>query len=167
MQKHRIFVAIRLPEDIKKELLKYRHKWPELPARWTVENNLHITLKFLGYVAEEELLDVLNETEEFALKTPCFDIKLDKIRYFPDGKNPKYVFATGLPVGKQSGKYHVTLARIRMWDLKKMDPEDIPQIEENINLQFEVKSVEVMESVLKRGGAEYTILQSFDLNSEK
>ena len=32
---------------------------------------------------------------------------------------------------------------------------------EEINLNFEVNSIDVMESELKRGGPEYTILESF------
>jgi 2'-5' RNA ligase len=44
-----------------------------------------------------------------------------------------------------------------------MEPEEKPKIDEDISLNFQVKSIEVMESQLKRGGAEYTILESFEL----
>ena len=57
--RHRIFIAINLPEDIKKKLTDYQAKWLELPCRWTKKENLHITLMFLGYLSDEELLEIL------------------------------------------------------------------------------------------------------------
>lgn len=153
MQKKRIFIAINLPERIKEKLSGYRC---ELPAKWTKKENLHITLEFVGYIEDEELLEVLERTKELASRMPVFTLKLDKITYFPNKNKPKYIFATG-------GKYHVTLARIKQWQLRQMDLEDWPEIEKDIDLEFQVNSIEVMESVLKREGPEYTILQSYNL----
>lgn len=154
MKKHRIFIAINLPEQVKDKLTGFKY---EVPAKWTKKENLHITLKFLGNVWDEYLPDVLEETKKLALKTAPFVVKLDKIDYFPNKERAKYIFVTG-------GKYHITLARIRSWQFKEIDPEDIPEVEEDIDIEFEVNSIEVMESVLKRGGPEYTILQSYKLN---
>ena len=53
--RHRIFIAINLPEDVKKELAKYQEKWPEFPAKWMSPENIHITLEFLGYLTNENL----------------------------------------------------------------------------------------------------------------
>ena len=48
MQKrHRIFIAINLPNDIKKYLVGFEKKWLDLPAKWVNPENLHITLLFL------------------------------------------------------------------------------------------------------------------------
>ena len=62
--KHRIFIAINLPEDIRKKLSEFPAKWPELPVRWTKKENIHITLVFLGYLSEEELL-FINWNKDF------------------------------------------------------------------------------------------------------
>ena len=53
-KRRRIFIAINLPEDIKRELAAYDQKWSDLPVRWTEKENLHITLEFLGYLTDEE-----------------------------------------------------------------------------------------------------------------
>jgi 2'-5' RNA ligase len=160
MQGRRIFIAINLPKDIKEELFNFQKKFEwegsQWWAKWTKKDNLHITLEFLGYVNEKDLPAIFKKTEEFASKTPAFTINLDKINYFPDSNSPKYIFATG-------GKYHVTLARVREWEWKKINPDDRPDIKEEIDLSFEVSSIEVMESFLKRGGPEYTALKSFRL----
>lgn len=60
---------------------------------------------------------------------------------------------------------HITLSRIRTWQWRQMEPEERPEVNKDISLSFEVNSIEVMESQLKRGGSEYTILESAQLNS--
>jgi 2'-5' RNA ligase len=44
-----------------------------------------------------------------------------------------------------------------------MDQEEIPEVDEIIDLAFTVESIEVMESELKRGGPVYTVLESSNL----
>jgi len=59
---------------------------------------------------------------------------------------------------------HLTLGRIKTWEFRKIEPEERPKIDEDINLSFEVNSIEIMESQLKRGGPKYTILENFPLS---
>jgi 2'-5' RNA ligase len=187
----RVFVAINLPEQIKNELLKYQKKWPDLPARWTKKENLHITLIFLGYLNNQELLEVLRITKEVASRHQPFFINLTKIIYAPPKKMPpRMVWVEGeksneleklqkdlknsltFPISsnkeeigeKETFTPHITLARIRQWDFRKIEPEERPLIEEEISLNFQVNSIEVMESQLKRGGPEYTVLETCPLS---
>jgi 2'-5' RNA ligase len=44
-----------------------------------------------------------------------------------------------------------------------IEPEERPEINESIDLAFTVESIEVMESVLKRGGPQYSIIESHNL----
>jgi len=191
--RHRIFIAINLPEDIKKNLVDYQTKWPELPIRWTKKENLHITLMFLGYLVDEELLEILRITKEVAQRHESFSINLKKIIYGPPKKlPPRMVWAEG-EKSKELGKLqkdlenslsaeasakadrlvresrpyapHITLGRIKAWEFRKIEPEERPEVNEEINLNFEVNSIEVMESELKRGGPNYAILESCPLKS--
>lgn len=155
----RIFIAVNLPENIKKKLADYQLKWPNLPARWTKKENLHITLDFLGDTTDEELLEILKNTKEMASKQEPYFITLNKIVYGPPNKSPRMVWA----VGEKS--FHVTLARLKTWEFKQIEPEEKPEINEDINLNFEVASIEVMESELKRGGPKYIILESCPLKN--
>lgn len=183
--RHRIFIAINLPEDVKKQLVNYQTKWLELPCRWTKKENLHITLAFLGYLSDEELLEVLKITKEVATRNSSFSINLNKICYGPPKKlPPRMVWVEG-EKSEELGKLqkylenslstasigglkseirpysaHITLGRIRTWEFRRMEPEERPEINEDIDLSFEVNSIEVMESKLKRGGPEYTVLES-------
>ena len=185
--RHRIFIAINLPKEVKKELEEYQLKWPELPIRWTKVENLHITLAFLGYLSDEELVKVCQITKEVAQGHESFSINLTKIIYGPPKKMPpRMVWAEGeksrglaelqidleksltgsrisFEPEKREFKPHITLGRIRQWEFRQIEPDERPEIDEEISLDFDVNSIEVMESQLKRGGAEYTVLESAPL----
>ena len=186
---HRIFIAINLSEKLRKELGALQDKWPDLPARWTKSENLHITLFFLGNVNDQEVCDICSLAAEVGKDHEPFDLTVDKVFYGPPKKYPPRMVWAGGEVSKElgslqkdlessffefsggdyseSGGYgfspHITLARIEQFGLKKMEAEEIPIIDEKIGRTFMVESIEVMESELKRGGPVFTILDSIRL----
>ena len=166
MKKRRIFIAINLPREIKKKLSAFKENWPQLPVRWTKTENLHITLEFLGYVKDEDLPEVFKKVEKMALSQRPFAVKLNKICFGPlgffSGQIPRMIWAVGKSSTKLGVVIHITLGRIRKWDWQRIDPEDRPEIIQDIDLNFSVNSVEVMESILKKGGPEYVVLKSFN-----
>lgn len=185
--RRRIFIAINIPADIKKKIWDYSRKWPELPCRWTRKENLHITLSFLGYLTDEEMLEVCRIVKEVVKNQEPFFINFNKIIYGPPGKSPRMVWVEGekseelgnlqkglekalqnLPAEKENRGYspHITLSRIKEWEFGRLEPEERLEVNEEISLGFEVGSVEVMESELKREGPEYTILESFPFGKE-
>lgn len=212
MQKrHRIFIAINLPKDVKKALAGYQKKWAELPAKWTPTDNLHITLLFLGDVTDQELGEACVITKEVAARHGALDINLNKIAYgpkdkipprdpkFSDGmaseqdlesqsrklRIPRYIWAGGetnkeaillkddlessllekIPFTPEGRGFtpHITLARISAFEWRGIEPEERPQVNEHIDLEFTVESIEVMESELKKGGPQYTVIESVQL----
>lgn len=190
MTSRRIFIAINLPKDIIKKLSSFYDKWQSLPARWTRPENLHITLVFIGYAQDDAIAEVCKATKKVAESHKPFFIDLNKICYGPLNKqeSPRMVWA----VGEKSEEFsllrddiekelldsqkirflsearefspHITLARINQWDWKKIEPEERPLIDEDIDLSFDVSSIEVMESELKKGGPRYSVLGSYELN---
>jgi len=87
MQKrHRIFIAINLPLEIKKALARYAEKFSDLPARWVPKDNLHITLAFLGNVTDSELGDICMAAKAVAVQHPVLNIALNSVGYGPDEK---------------------------------------------------------------------------------
>ncbi len=201
--KHRIFIAINLPENVRKKLEDYQRKWPELPIRWTKSYNLHVTLVFLGYLSDEEILEVCNVTREVASQNSQFSINLKKIIYGPPQKTPpRMIWVEGeknIELGKlqkdlnnsfsglsqsepqrdrKEGIFfelksrkggalapHITLGRLKSWEFRAIEPESRPEVNEEIDLNFEVNSIDVMESELKKGGPNYTLLESCPLKS--
>lgn len=202
--KHRIFIAINLPEEVKTSLADYQNKWSrptislgrgsstvsgqELPARWTKPENIHITLVFIGDVDKEGIPKIKQVIKKVIVRQKSFSAVLDKILYSPykkDKESPRMIWAMGqlseeflnlkkdlekelsekirFSPEKREATLHITIARIKKWEWRRIEPDERPEIEEYINLSFEVKSIELMESKLKRSGSEYTILESFPL----
>ncbi len=164
-------------------------EWPDLPAKWTKPENLHITLSFLGYMEDNEVFRICKEARREAPRQNPFKINLARVFYAPPGKDvPRMIWAAGEKGGpfselkrvleKSLGEPkdrriktgdvspHVTLARIRKWDWQSIEPEDRPEVERNLDISFQVDSFEVMESRLKRGGPDYFILESFPLGQK-
>ena len=186
MVKRRLFIAINPPERIKNKLEKEQYQWADLPFRWTPKNNLHITLVFIGYVNDEEMLEICQITQEVARQYQPFRIELERICFAPPGKTPRMIWVTGkenislinirndlekrifdLPqigythLEKRPFKPHLTLARFKYVDWRDLSPK--PSVEKEIDLSFSVESIEVMQSNLARSGATYTILESASL----
>lgn len=185
-KKHRIFIAINLPNDIKKQLDSYKNKWRELSVKWINIDNMHITLEFLGNITSEELGEVCVAVKEVVLEHNSFNISLKKVLYWPPGKiPPQMIWVKGegskelsslktdlqksllkiirFAPGARVILPHITLARISGWEWKKIEPEERLEINENIDFVFTVESIEVMESVLKKRGPEYIIIESHSL----
>ncbi|MDD5606256.1 MAG: 2'-5' RNA ligase family protein [Candidatus Pacebacteria bacterium] len=151
----RVFIAINLPQEIKEKLVSYYNF--ELPAKWTKKENLHITVDFWGYIRDDKIPEIIEKTKEKAKNISPFLIKLNKICFAPPGYSiPKMVWVTG-KADKLIKDVHITLARIKKWELQRQ--ENIIEIEKNINLEFIAESLDVMESKLKKGEPEYILLQ--------
>ncbi len=184
---HRVFIAINLPEDIKRKFVEIQQKWADLPVRWTKKASLHITLVFLGYADDQELYQVCKITKKAAKSHQPFFINFKKVLLGPPGRSPRMIWIEGeknkelaalrnnlenslssersvdfKPEGRPFSP-HITLARIRMEEWRSL--QKAPKVEEEIDLNFAVNSIEVMESQLLRDGAEYTILESVELGS--
>jgi 2'-5' RNA ligase len=159
-------------------------------VRWVKNENLHLTLIFIGTIKESQitqLTQIVGKTIQF--QTPFF-LKFKKVCYGPSGIKPprliwvelekekkllklveglqKELFGVGIlgKCDKRKFSPHITLARINAWQWRQIEPEERPEINEEINISFEVNSIEVMESQLKRTGPNYIILESCPLGKD-
>jgi len=191
MNLHRIFIAINLPDEMKDQLLGYKQTWSEVPARWVSKDNLHLTLAFLGNTSDHELTEVCKLMQAAGERHKPFTVNINHIVYGPDTKRPRMIWAllekssellalqkevettlqrsenlsTSLSAS-QPFSPHLTLARLKTFELQRMEAEEIPEVNEQISLSFVANSFEVMESTLKRSGAKYSILQSCPLENQ-
>ncbi|MCK4849272.1 MAG: RNA 2',3'-cyclic phosphodiesterase, partial [Candidatus Heimdallarchaeota archaeon] len=90
---------IRSIEAILDELSTFKGIRPVKP------NQLHLTLKFLGEVAEKRLVEI--EKELKMIKLPSFEIELLHMGFFPNERRPRVIW-----IGLSEGKSQlITLAR--------------------------------------------------------
>lgn len=159
----------------------------EQVANWVNSDILHVTLVFIGDIKTEKLPEIITKVKEIVLQKPSFAVELKRISYGPPKAMPPRIIwlelapnreltdlsndlqqqlaAEGLlaPAYQKPFLGHITLARIKPWVFKSIEPEERPVIKQDLSGEFMVQSIEVMESVLKRSGPEYFVLESIGL----
>jgi len=86
---HRLFVAIDLPKNIKDKVLGICFGVPG--AKWMEENQMHLTLRFIGDVPGNQFGDIETILEQ--VNTPSFPLTIKGVGHFPPRKNPKILWA--------------------------------------------------------------------------
>lgn len=126
----RLFVAIALPDEQRARLAKLASGLPR--ARWVAEENLHLTLRFLGELDGNEAGDV--DAALAGIRMPRFELQLEGVSHFGEGRKLRSLWAgiqansalvrlrdkveqavvrAGLAPEKRKFKPHVTLARFK------------------------------------------------------
>jgi len=182
MNKRRLFIAINLPDNVKKRLAEWQGKWnlDRKYINWVRKENLHITLVFIGYVDDDETYEICKLVKKTAKRHESFHIDLERITIGPPDKTPRMFWAEGgksqeladlqndlenaLNIGTGFKKEvrpfrpHITLARFKYQIAK-----DLPKVDDVFKAEIPVDTIEVMQSNLHRSGPEYTILESVNL----
>lgn len=184
----RTFIAVNLPEEIRADFREHLEHFRTMASgiSWVPAQNVHITLKFLGDVAEQDLGGVCSAVEKALAGFQQFSIQLGGFGAFPNFNRPR-VFWVGitrgteklrdlaravdqhlLPLGFEKGKRkfsaHLTLGRIK----RPGNYDQLRQAAERADYSsatFAVPSVEVMKSVLSPRGALYSVWKSISLTA--
>ena len=176
----KIFIGINLPEDVKKRLNQRIEKWKDIPIRWSLPENFHVTLSFLGFVDDESLADICLVVKEAVQSFEAFGVDFEGIGLGPDAEKPKMVWLLGeaneelrklqaeieksldiFVSEKKEFKPHITLGKIERGKWKTF-PEK-PEIKEKFRVSVPVESVDVFESKIEKGRTRYTVLESCEL----
>lgn len=175
---HRLFVAIRPPEDVRDLLIDAMDDSPAL--RWVGDEQLHLTLRFIGEVERPVANDIATWLDR--LRSPKFDIRIRGVGKFEQrnggalwaGVEPKKplgalaakveraIQEVGLEPEKRAFSPHITLAR---WNRRNADAVDA-FLRRNSGLTsepFEVDRFILFESRLSRHGPHYEAIAQFEL----
>ena len=175
----RLFVALEMPPAHKQRLLSLCHGVRD--ARWVTEENLHLTLRFIGEVEEPLVADIVAALQSITAET--FPLTLDGVGHFKTGRRIRSLWAGVAPsdallnlqdridaalrragVAPDGRRFtpHITLAR-----LKGGTPERIGSwIESNAAFWAEPFTIEhftLFESYLTHTGSIYTPVEAFGL----
>lgn len=178
--KRKIFISINIPSKTKKRLFLATEKWQNLPIKWIKEDNLHITLFFLGYIETEAIPEICQKVREACEKKDIFDLDFSKIELAPNIDDPQYVWVSGEPSeelrslheeiekalgifysSKKSFRPHITLGRLRK--KKWVELEKKPDISQSLSFVIPVESIDVMASDFGEGDSEYSIIETCSL----
>ena len=185
MNYHRAFIAINLPEKVKRTIFEAISEWQNLPIKWTEEQNLHLTLVFLGNITDDEILTIGGKITEAAANTESFSLHFNKFIYgpkdFTETNVPRMIWlegeeseelmrlynnlekTLGIEEDRRRLRPHITIGRIKSTNRAKIS--ELPrELDKKIEITVPVSSIELMESELKPGGPKYTVLLSAPLS---
>lgn len=105
MDTFRTFIAIEIPHHIRRRVVEHidhlRRELPDVRASWLREDNLHLTLKFLGDVPVTHIADVSSAVARAAQAIEPFELTLSGCGAFPPHGRPKVLWI-GIESGKQT-----------------------------------------------------------------
>jgi len=175
---HRLFVAIRPPQPVRDLLIDAMDDSPEL--RWVADENLHLTLRFIGEVERPLADDIAASLER--LRSERFDLRVTGVGTFDQrnggavwaGVRPREALAglapkveracqaAGLEPERRAFHPHITLARFA----RQSAAAARDFLERNRALDagsFTADRFILFESRLSRHGAHYDEVASFPL----
>ncbi|MEW6063488.1 MAG: RNA 2',3'-cyclic phosphodiesterase [Nanoarchaeota archaeon] len=178
----RCFIAVDLPEEVKAHLLNLQKELGNdlIKIRWVAKKNLHLTLKFLGEVSEENIKIVQDKLSK--IKFNSFKVRLGKIGVFPS-ENYIRVIWVGIEPDKdmitlqeiidsslldlfkseQRFETHLTLGRIKFVKDKEKFLDLLKKIKIR-DMEFKVDNFKLMKSILTRNGPTYNALKEYILD---
>ena len=175
---HRLFVAIRPPEDIVDLLVDIMDDSPEM--RWVPADNIHLTLRFIGEVDRPLANDIVASlgrvhSEPFTLRllgTGMFDNRGGgSVWAGVEPKQPVSVLAakveracqsTGIEAEHRAFHPHVTIARYRKAE-RALAQDFLERTRAFSTPEFAVDRFALFESRLSRHGAHYEEVASYSL----
>jgi 2'-5' RNA ligase len=157
---------------------------PNVKASWTNTDNIHLTLKFLGNVAVDQIQSITDSAAAAANESKIFDLQIGSCGVFPGKSRPKVLWiGIGDPSGGLAGlqqrleiecakrgfpkeervfKPHLTVARLRGGnDTRAL-------VDAHLEAEFPVQTTTVNELIVFRSelsshGSKYTPLSKHAL----
>ncbi len=92
----RVFIAIELPRNLRARLAEHiktlRSSIPDVRASWSREDNLHLTLKFLGEIPIARVEELSAAASIAATKVEPFEIVVEGCGSFPPRGQPRVLW---------------------------------------------------------------------------
>lgn len=188
MKKRRIFISIDLPNKIKDYIQSIQSSIDNNYYRLVDPENLHITLFFLGYLTENEILKVQITVNKSVSNINHFSAYISDVLFLPSTKNPRIISLNiiskerlvklydilqdelsgynFIKLENRKFKPHITIARLKSTITSGINLKNIKKI--NITPdKWNVSSIDLMESILKPRGTEHKLIRKFKLKHDK
>jgi RNA 2',3'-cyclic 3'-phosphodiesterase len=181
----RLFVALRIPEEVKDKIIETRNSLIAQPEnyKWEPRNKLHVTIKFIGDV-NPELVDKIIESLKFVEDFTAFNCSLTQFGFFYVKNKPKILWAGlkiddyindlvqkinksletfSIPKDDRKFKAHLTLLRLKGYDEKDFVRKFDNFVFNGIN--FTAGEVTLFSSELLRTGSVYKEIKTYKLKN--
>ncbi len=145
----RLFAALPLPDAAREEIERRlrglkREPWP---VRWVKADGLHLTLKFFGEVAEEQVDAIAGALKAATAGVPALDLGFTGVSAFPEPRRARVIVVglegpaalelladrverecepLGFPIEARPFHPHVTIGRVRQGE--RLRPEAVERL---------------------------------------
>ena len=191
----RCFIAIELPGELKKELAELitllKRRSPSI-MRWVDPQGIHITLKFLGEVSEELIVEIESAMDESVKGVHPFQLEIGGTGAFPNMNRPELIWVgvkgemeklvalhtkiednmelLGFPKEKRPYSPHLTLGRVRN-EAPDFDRQRLGKLISSSTftslVPMKVTAIHLIRSQLTQPGPIYTVLKTAKLMGDK
>lgn len=180
----RVFVAIPVGTPTSTDITQIYDERPHF--RWSDEENLHLTLRFVGEV-DEALKEAISAKLEEIVVEP-FILPVEKIGAFPTRGQPQVVYAglgsahtrlfqlqhrveealagLGLPLELRAFSPHITLARVSRCNPMTVN-DFVKRHRDFVAAPFKVERFCLYKTQMTHFGAQYTCLREYSLKSKQ
>jgi RNA 2',3'-cyclic 3'-phosphodiesterase len=177
----RAFIAIDLEPEIKTALqaLIRGLQTTRADIRWVSEGGMHLTLKFLGPVDDDQAVRIKGILAGIARRHAAFPLRLERTGAFPGEKSPRVLWvgvasepalvalqaeidsaleAEGFERERRAFTPHLTIGRIKGPDRVGRAMVELEKHGQESFGAMTVRKVALFESLLRPEGAEYRII---------
>ena len=187
----RLFVAIELPADVRKKLKDHighlRNALPDVRASWSREENVHLTLKFLGDTPVSQIETLSKAAERASQSARPFELVVRGCGVFPPRGNPRVLWVgiedhsgalgtlqqaledecakAGFACEQRSFHPHLTIARLR----KPQGSRQLASLHEEIGFETETvgaSALAVVRSELRNEGSRHTVVARYPFSTQ-
>lgn len=183
----RTFIAIELPPDVRSRVAQHiallRRELPDVRASWSRENNLHLTLKFLGNVLVADIPKVSDAVERTSKSVSPFQLIFSGCGTFPPRGVPSVLWlgtqasglhavhaaidqelnAAGFPRESRPFHAHLTIARLRY----SPGARQLAALHKSLRfapIALDISEVVVFRSELSKDGSKHTAISRHRLS---
>ena len=183
----RAFIAIALPDTVRESLRQLQQELAQSRAdvKWVEPANLHLTLKFLDEIAEDQRQQVEAMLGEMASRESTFTLQLEQVGAFPSMSAPRIMWV-GIAQGKDAltrmgeaieqqarslglrreerpFSCHLTLGRVRSPRGLKELAKQLRTVQWTAPAPWRVSAVTLYYSTLSSSGPHYNVLAEVPL----
>lgn len=191
MEEIRSFIAIEIPLPLQEKMgdLQTKLKSSGADVKWVRPGNIHLTLKFLGSVAEETINKVAAAVSPIIFSWESFVLKILGLGCFPSLRNPRVLWL-GIEQGSQRVSSlqkviaekikefsfsvenrpftpHLTIGRVRSPQEKEALIKALVAYKDLEVGSFPVAEIFLFQSQLKPSGPIYSKLRAFPLKESQ
>lgn len=179
----RVFCALAIPDAVRQKMREHINSlvrsFPDVKVSWTNTDNIHLTLKFFGNIAVDQVPSITDSAAAAADESTIFDLQIGACGVFPGRSRPKVLWIgvsdfsgglsrlqqrledecekRGLPKEERTFKPHLTIARLRGGnDTRAL-------VDAHLRIEFPEQTINVNELIVFRSelssdGSKYTAI---------